>query len=101
MCGKIGHVVAQCYYRFDHTFQVPQNLSGRNASPRAYYSFSPQVNGVIPTPEVFGDDNWYLNSGAPNHVTPNPANMMKSVEFARQNQVHVGNGTGLSIKHIG
>ena len=26
---------------------------------------------------------------------------MKSVEFAGQNQVHVGNGTGLSIKHIG
>ena len=20
LCGKIGHVVAQCYYRFDHTF---------------------------------------------------------------------------------
>ena len=34
-------------------------------------------------------------------MTHNPANLMKSVEFARQNQVHVGNGTGLSIKHIG
>ncbi|RVW50500.1 Retrovirus-related Pol polyprotein from transposon TNT 1-94 [Vitis vinifera] len=101
LCGKIGHVVAQCYYRFDHTFQVPQNLSGRNPSPRAYYSFSPQVNGVIPTSEVFSDDNWYPDSGASNHVTPNPANLMKSAEFAGQNQVHVGNGTGLSIKHIG
>ncbi|RVX06732.1 Retrovirus-related Pol polyprotein from transposon TNT 1-94 [Vitis vinifera] len=94
LCGKIGHVVAQCYYRFDHTFQVPQNLSSRNSSPRAYYSFSPQVNGVIPTSEVFSDDNWYPDSGASNHVTPNPENLMKSAEFAGQNQVHVGNGTG-------
>ncbi|RVW43373.1 Retrovirus-related Pol polyprotein from transposon RE1 [Vitis vinifera] len=101
LCGKIGHVVAQCYYRFDHTFQVPQNLSGRNPSPRAYFSFSPQINGVIPTSEAFSDDNWYPDSGASNHVTPNPANLMKSAEFAGQNQVHVGNGTGLSIKHIG
>eukprot|EP00261_Vitis_vinifera_P039164 XP_019080407.1 PREDICTED: uncharacterized protein LOC109123862 [Vitis vinifera] len=93
LCGKIGHVVAQCYYRFDHTFQVPQNLSSRNSSPRAYYSFSPQVNGVIPTSEVFSDDNWYPDSGASNHVTPNPENLMKSAEFAGQNQVHVGNGT--------
>eukprot|EP00261_Vitis_vinifera_P033090 XP_019074333.1 PREDICTED: heterogeneous nuclear ribonucleoprotein A1-like 2 [Vitis vinifera] len=94
LCGKIGHVVAQCYYRFDHTFQVPQNLSGRNPSPRAYFSFSPQINGVIPTSEAFSDDNWYPDSGASNHVTPNPANLMKSAEFAGQNQVHVGNGTG-------
>ncbi|RVW76635.1 Retrovirus-related Pol polyprotein from transposon RE1 [Vitis vinifera] len=56
-------------------------------SPRAYYDFSPLVNGVIPTSEVFGDDNWYPDSGASNHVTPNPANLMKSVEFAGQNQV--------------
>ena len=34
-------------------------------------------------------------------MTPNPANLMKNVEFAWQNQVHVGNGTGLFIKHIG
>ncbi|RVW54053.1 Retrovirus-related Pol polyprotein from transposon RE1 [Vitis vinifera] len=67
--------------------EVPQNLSGRNASPRAYYSFSPQVNGVIPTSEVFSDDNWYPDSRASNHVTPIPANMMKSAEFAGQNQV--------------
>ncbi|KAL6350242.1 hypothetical protein AAG906_004187 [Vitis piasezkii] len=72
---------------------VPQNLSGRNPYPQANYNFSPQVNGVIPTPEVFGDDNWYPDFGASNHVTPNPTNLMKSAEFAGQNQVHVGNGT--------
>ncbi|RVW84028.1 hypothetical protein CK203_040597 [Vitis vinifera] len=65
---------------------VPQNLSGRNPYPQANYSFSPQVHGVIPTPEVFGDDNWYPDFGASNHVTPNPTNLMKSVEFAGQNQ---------------
>ncbi|KAL6350364.1 hypothetical protein AAG906_004314 [Vitis piasezkii] len=61
------------------------NLSSKNPSPRAYYNFSPQVNGVIPTLEVFGDDNWYPNFRASNHVTSNPANLIKI----------------LSIKHIG
>ena len=59
------------------------------------------MNGVIPSLEVFGDDNWYPNSRASNHVTSNPTNLMKSAEFVGQNQVHVGNGIGLSIKHIG
>ncbi|RVW47764.1 putative mitochondrial protein [Vitis vinifera] len=77
------------------------NLSSKNPFLRAYYNFSPQVNGVIPTLEVFGDDNWYPDFRASNHVTSNPANLIKSVEFTRQDQVHVGNGTVLSIKHIG
>ena len=34
-------------------------------------------------------------------MTSNPANLIKSVEFTGQDQVHVGNGTILSIKHIG
>nr|CAN72289.1 hypothetical protein VITISV_025460 [Vitis vinifera] len=63
------------------------NLSSKNPFLRAYYNFSPQVNGVIPTLEVFGDDNWYPDFRASNHVTSNPANLIKSVEFTRQDQV--------------
>ena len=48
---------------------------------------------MFATPQVVNDTNWYLDSGASNHVT--------KVEYYGSYQVHIGNGVGLSIKHVG
>ena len=48
---------------------------------------------MFATPQVVNDTNWYLDSGASNHVT--------KVEYYGSYQVHIGNGMGLSIKHVG
>jgi hypothetical protein len=48
------------------------------------------------------DQNWYPNSGAPHHITSNLANLnLKAEEYGGFDQIRVGNGIGLSIKHIG
>lgn len=47
------------------------------------------------------DINRYLDSGATNHLTAYPSNLMIRSEFSGPNQVHVGDVKGLSIKHIG
>ena len=44
---------------------------------------------------------WFPDSGATNHITSDPTNLMTKAEFFGSDQVHIGNGKGLSIKHIG
>lgn len=48
------------------------------------------------------DPSWYLDSSATHHITPNLANLnMRAKEYTGSDQIKMGNGTGLDIKHIG
>jgi histone deacetylase 1/2 len=50
------------------------------------------------------DFEWYPDSGATHHLTPDAHNFTAGSEFFGAEQIYVGNGTGLSrltIKHIG
>jgi hypothetical protein len=48
------------------------------------------------------DQNWYPDSRASHHITSDLANLnLKAKEYGGFDQIRVGNGTGLSIKHIG
>lgn len=47
------------------------------------------------------DLNWYPDSSATNHLTPNVANLGHRVNYIGPNQICVGNGTGLAIQHVG
>ena len=53
------------------------------------------------TPENICDTNWYPDSGASNHVTTNANNLVEHTPYYGNEQVRVGNGMGISIKHIG
>uniref|UniRef100_A0A803NT75 Integrase catalytic domain-containing protein n=1 Tax=Cannabis sativa TaxID=3483 RepID=A0A803NT75_CANSA len=54
-----------------------------------------------PYPSTRGtDDNWYPDSGASNHCTPNGQNIMTPTEFEGPDQLYVGNGAGLPISQI-
>ena len=53
------------------------------------------------TPAAVTDANWYPDSGATNHIIAEPSNLMQRAEYSGTDQVHVGNGMGLNIKHIG
>jgi len=45
---------------------------------------------------------WYPDSGASHHITSDLANLnLKAEEYTGSDQLRVGNGTGLSIHHIG
>lgn len=98
LCGHVGHLVQQCYYRFDPSFQVP--FSFQNGFHSAQDS-SQMTTMVATTPEFAYDSSWYLDFGATNHITPDIHNLMNKTEFAGQDKIMMGNGTGLNIKHIG
>jgi hypothetical protein len=43
---------------------------------------------------------WFLDIGAYQHVTPNNTNVASSKPYTGTNQLHVGDGKGLTISHI-
>lgn len=45
--------------------------------------------------------NWYLDSSASNHVTHDFGNLNIAGEYQENENLQVGNGTGLEILHIG
>uniref|UniRef100_A0A2N9GPU0 Integrase catalytic domain-containing protein n=1 Tax=Fagus sylvatica TaxID=28930 RepID=A0A2N9GPU0_FAGSY len=49
-----------------------------------------------------GDLNWYPDTGATHHITYDLNNLnLQQEEYTGQDQVHVGNGQGLPINHLG
>ena len=41
------------------------------------------------------------DSEASNHVTPEPHNLMHASTYHGADQLHVGNGQGLKVSHVG
>ena len=123
VCGKFGHIALKCYYRFNHDFLGPSQLQGQSQSHSqmplqghftklqpgyfdgSQFTVNPGVNyssmAMVATPETSLDSCWYPDSGATNHVTSNAENLMHKAPFSGSEQVHIGNGKGLKISHIG
>jgi hypothetical protein len=60
--------------------------------PQAYYS----------SPSLPAEKNWYLDTDATHHLTNDIQNLnLSSEEYTGQDQICIGNGKGLSIKHSG
>ena len=87
VCQKPGHVALQCYHRFDNTYT---------------YESTPQMQALFATPNYSQDPNWYPDSGATHHLTHDLGNLnIRADEYQGSDQIRVGNGTSLPIKHIG
>jgi hypothetical protein len=87
VCNKPGHIALTCYNRFNHAYQrePPQPM-------QAY----------ITAPSSANDLNWYPDIGATHHITYDLNNLnLQQEEYTGQDQVHVGNGQGLPINHLG
>ena len=86
MCKKLGHIALTCYHRFDHSFQ----------------GVSPSMTAFVAGPPSQFNANWYPDSGSTNHLTPELNNLnLHAKEYQGLDQIHVRDGTGLDIKHIG
>ena len=59
------------------------------------------MSSMLATLETTRDTNWYPDSIATNHATLNLNNLTTNTKFMGQDKLHMGNGTGLSIHHIG
>jgi hypothetical protein len=60
------------------------------------------MQALLATPNHAHDPNWYSDSGATHHLTSDLANLnVRANEYHGLDQIRVGNGTSLQIKHIG
>ena len=50
---------------------------------------------------MLNDDNWFLDSGATNHVINDLSNLNFGFEYHGRNKIHMGNSVGLMIAHSG
>ena len=85
LCGKEGHMVVRCFKRFDHSFTGPPQKSAFAASTGSY--------GI--------DTNWYVDSGATDHITSDLERLTVRDKYNGGDQVHAANGSGMEIDHIG
>nr|KYP67626.1 hypothetical protein KK1_023970 [Cajanus cajan] len=47
------------------------------------------------------DDQWYLDSGATNHLTPDLSNLGSKSDYTGQEKITIGNGQVIGINHTG
>ncbi|XP_015166957.1 uncharacterized protein [Solanum tuberosum] len=85
VCNKFGHLALNCYHHFDHAYQVTSKS---------------HMNVLIAQPFMVGDSNCYPNSGATHHLTNDLPNIAVKEKYLGSDQIHVGNGSCLTISHF-
>ncbi|KAL6334751.1 hypothetical protein AAG906_021410 [Vitis piasezkii] len=126
LCNKFGHTVHRCFYRYDPNFHgnMPANgptpgVLGSGARNGASGSISSagnvnltkydaqedqdysEMEAMVATLEDLQNCCWFPDSGATNHVTHDLGNLNSGAEYNGNSKIHMGNGTGLKISHIG
>jgi hypothetical protein len=87
ICGKNGHQALDCFHRMDFAYQ------GRHPPS--------QLAAMVAKTSSNGDQTWLADSAANNHITDDMNNLQISAPYQGGDEVAVGNGSGLSISHIG
>jgi hypothetical protein len=83
VCLKISHTANVCWYRFDEEY-VPDNSMVAMA-------FSSMGN----------DPNWYLDSGATDHITSELEKLTLHDHYNGADQIRVANGASMDMLHTG
>jgi hypothetical protein len=83
ICGKEGHSAFRCYKRLDSSVLGP---------PQKLASSATTSYGV--------DTNWYMDSGAIDHITGELEKLTARDKYTGGDQVHAANGIGMEISHI-
>jgi hypothetical protein len=83
VCYKLGHTSNICWYRFDEEF-VPDTRVAAMAST-----------------SIGNDPNWYLESGATDHITGELERLTMHECYTGNDQIRAANGVGMDISHVG
>jgi hypothetical protein len=89
--GKLGHQALDCFHRMNYTYQgkhPPAQLAAMAAKTNA----QTEQNAEQP---------WYADSGANNHITATLDNLAIQEPYKGDEEVAVGNGSGLTISNTG
>jgi histone deacetylase 1/2 len=85
LCGKEGHPALRCFKRFDQNYNGPPQKSASTATTNSY--------GV--------DTNWYMDTGATDHITGELDKLTVRDKYTGNDNVHAANGAGMEIDHVG
>jgi hypothetical protein len=84
LCGREGHTTLRCFKRFDASFTRP-----------------PQKSASSATTSYGVDTNWYMDTGATNHITSELDKLTIRDKYHGGDQVHTASGSGTEINYIG
>jgi transposase InsO family protein len=84
VCGKEGHPAYRCYKRYDSNFQGP-----------------PQKTAAAATSSYGVDTNWYMDTGATDHITGELEKLTVRDKYYGGEQVQAANGAGMKIANVG
>jgi len=85
ICGKEGHPAYRCRKRFDNNYNGPPQKSVSSATSSSY--------GI--------DTNWYVDSGATDHITGELERLTTRNKYHGGDNVHAADGAGMEIAHVG
>ncbi|KAL4295800.1 hypothetical protein GQ457_12G006140 [Hibiscus cannabinus] len=112
LCGRVGHLVNRCYYRFDQSYdgfysanfvEEAVDVHGLNAESTA----TQDLGGIVAlvsgdfSPVVWEDVSWFPNSGATAHLTPDAGMLHNFVPYVGAGKISVANGESIPISHVG
>jgi len=84
ICTKEGYSAFDCFKRHDASYTPPQKSA--SAAISSHY-------GV--------DSNWYMDTGATDHITSELDKLTVCDKYHGGDQVHIANGSGMRISHVG
>jgi histone deacetylase 1/2 len=84
VCGKEGHPAYRYFKRFDQSVTGP-----------------PQKSASSATTSYGVDTNWYMDSGATDHITSDLEKLSVRDRYHGGEHVHAANGSGMDISHVG
>jgi hypothetical protein len=84
ICGKVGHTAIRCWHRNDDI-----------------YNTDPPSTAVAHTSSYTIDPNWYVDTGATDHINNDLDRLALRERYHGGEQFQVGNGAGLQILHTG
>jgi len=83
VCKKKGHEADVCWHRFEEDYQPYTKSAG-----------AAQMNYGV-------DTNWYVDSGATDHITAELEKLTVRDKYKGSDQVHTASGSGMRINNIG
>ena len=83
ICKKPNHTAIECYRRFDIAFTKEKSAS------------------VVANSSYGVDTNWYVDTGATDHITGGLDKLTMRERYNGHDQVNMPNGSGMKITHVG
>lgn len=91
----------KCYHRFDISFHGNDQINNSGGSSKTAHQQQNQAYVASTSGTSNDDQNWYVDSGATNHMTADLQNLVIQNDYKGKGKLIVGNGSELNISYIG